>query len=74
MLASWTDLTASHGCTLGQLVIAWTVAQPGVTCALVGARRPEQAHENARAADLVLDPDDIARMRRDAIALGEPAR
>ena len=74
MLASWTDLMASHGCTLGQLVIAWTVAQPGVTCALVGARRPEQAQENARAADLALDPDDIARMRRDAIALGEPAR
>ncbi|MGA1236811.1 MAG: aldo/keto reductase [Limisphaerales bacterium] len=35
------------GLTLSQLVIAWTLAQPGITHALVGARRPEQAVENA---------------------------
>ncbi|MFM1943479.1 MAG: ral stress protein 69 [Verrucomicrobiota bacterium] len=33
--------------TLSQLVIAWTLAQPGITHALVGARRPEHAIENA---------------------------
>ncbi len=33
--------------TLAQLVIAWTIAQPGITIALVGARNPKQALENA---------------------------
>jgi aryl-alcohol dehydrogenase-like predicted oxidoreductase len=31
--------------TLGQLVIKWTIEQPGITIALVGARNPEQALE-----------------------------
>jgi aryl-alcohol dehydrogenase-like predicted oxidoreductase len=37
------------GKTVGQLAIAWTVAQPGVTAAIVGARRPEQVDQNAAA-------------------------
>lgn len=44
------------GATWAQVVIAWTLARPGITCALVGARRPEQARENARAAELELTP------------------
>jgi aryl-alcohol dehydrogenase-like predicted oxidoreductase len=36
--------------TLAQLVIHWTIRQPGVTVALVGVRNPEQAEENAGAA------------------------
>ena len=38
-----------HGKTVGQLAIAWTIAQPGVTAAIVGARRPEQVDQNAAA-------------------------
>jgi len=38
-----------HGKTVGQLAIAWTIAQPGVTAAIVGARRPEQVDQNAGA-------------------------
>jgi aryl-alcohol dehydrogenase-like predicted oxidoreductase len=30
------------GCSVGELAIAWTLAQDGVTGAIVGARRPEQ--------------------------------
>jgi methylglyoxal reductase len=40
--------------TLAQLVIAWTLAQPGLTHALAGARNARQATENAAAGDLVL--------------------
>ena len=43
-----------HGLTLAQLAIAWTVAQPGLTHALVGARTSQQAAENAAAGDVVL--------------------
>ncbi len=31
MLASWSDLTDKYNCTLAQLILAWTVSQPGVT-------------------------------------------
>lgn len=34
-----------QGKTVAQLSIGWTLAQPGVTAALVGARRPEQILE-----------------------------
>ncbi|MFW6259885.1 MAG: aldo/keto reductase, partial [Tangfeifania sp.] len=40
--------------TLAQLVIRWTVEQPGITIALVGARNPEQAIQNAKAMDIDL--------------------
>jgi aryl-alcohol dehydrogenase-like predicted oxidoreductase len=38
--------------TLGQVVISWTLSQPGITVALVGARNLKQATENAKAADI----------------------
>jgi aryl-alcohol dehydrogenase-like predicted oxidoreductase len=44
------------GCSLAQLAIAWVLAQPGITSAIVGASRPEQLRETAAAADLVIDP------------------
>ncbi|MCZ7640995.1 MAG: aldo/keto reductase [Verrucomicrobia bacterium] len=72
-LAAWKDLTDKYACTLAQLVLAWTAAQPGVTHVLAGARNPTQLRENVRAASLVLEPADLARMRRDVEALGEPA-
>lgn len=52
-------LADEKGATLGQLVIRWTIEHPGVTVALVGARNPEQAVQNAKAADLVLSDDEI---------------
>jgi methylglyoxal reductase len=74
LLAGWKDLTDKYQCTLAQLVIAWTAAQPGVTHVLAGGRNPAQVTENARAGDLQLAPVDIKRMREDVIALGDPAK
>ena len=72
MLDGWKDLTEKYTCTLAQLVIAWTVEQPGITFALCGARKPEHSIQNAAAGDLDLDQQDIQRMRNDVEALGEP--
>ncbi|MDX9792397.1 MAG: aldo/keto reductase [Kiritimatiellia bacterium] len=69
LLAGWQPLTESYGCTLAQLVIAWTVAQPGITVALCGARKAANAIENAEAGALAIEPSDLARMRRDIEAL-----
>lgn len=72
LLDGWRGLARQYQCTLAQLVIAWTVAQPGVTHVLCGARRVEQAKENAAAGNLRLAAEDIGQMRRDVEALGEP--
>ena len=52
-------LADDKNATLAQLVIAWTIAQPGITVALVGARNPKQATQNAQAADVQLSAEDI---------------
>jgi len=54
----------AHAATLAQLAIAWTVAQPGLTHALVGARNPQQALENAAAGDIVLTETELAAIAR----------
>ena len=74
LLASWKDLTDKYACTLSQLVIAWTAAQHGVTHVLAGGRNLAQVSENAKAGDLTLETADLARIRRDVIALGAPAK
>ena len=72
LLAGWADLTSAYSCSLAQLVIAWTIAQPGITFALCGARKPENMVDNAGAGALELSLADIARMRADVVALGDP--
>jgi methylglyoxal reductase len=56
------DLCATHGCTAAQLALAWCHHQPGVTAAIAGARSPEQAIENAKAASIELAAADLARL------------
>lgn len=51
-----TPVADKAGCSLAQLAIAWVLAQPGITSAIVGASRPEQLSETAKAADLAIDP------------------
>ena len=74
LLAGWKELTDKYHCTLAQLVLAWTAAQPGVTHVLAGGRTPQQVADNAKAGDLCLTPADLQRMRQDVLALGEPAK
>lgn len=45
--------------TVGALAVAWTLAFPGVTGAIVGARSPEQVDGWIAAADLELGDDDL---------------
>ena len=74
LLAGWAELAEQYRCSLAQLVIAWTLAQPGVTHALVGGRTASQVVENARGGALTLDATHIARIRQDLVRLGEPER
>jgi aryl-alcohol dehydrogenase-like predicted oxidoreductase len=45
------------GCAVAELAIAWTLAQSGVTGAIVGARRPGQLDGWLGAGDLELSPE-----------------
>jgi voltage-dependent potassium channel beta subunit len=45
------------GLTLAQLAVAWTLQNPAVSAAIIGATRPEQVHENAVSSGVQLDPE-----------------
>lgn len=53
-----------HGASPSQVVIAWTLAQPGLTFALCGARNPDQARDNAGAGRLRLTNSDLEDINR----------
>lgn len=48
-----------NGRDIVQLAIAWVLANPAVSSALVGAKSPEQVHHNAKAADWHLTPANL---------------
>ncbi len=55
---------ARHGHIAGAVAIAWTLRQPAVTGAIVGARGPEQVDGFIGAASFRLGPDEIAEVDR----------
>ncbi len=48
-----------HGWTLGQLALAWVVAQPGVTAAIAGSRSAARMQENAAAGSIELTREEL---------------
>jgi aryl-alcohol dehydrogenase-like predicted oxidoreductase len=48
-----------HGTTVAAIAVAWVVAWPGVTGAIVGARSPQQVDGWIRAASVELTPADL---------------
>ncbi|MGB7345776.1 MAG: aldo/keto reductase [Pirellulaceae bacterium] len=49
------SIAVDIGATVAQLVVAWTVSQPGITAALCGAKRDYQIQETAGAMEVTLD-------------------
>lgn len=49
----------SKKATLSQLALAWTIAQPGITVALAGARNQEQVKDNIGAMMLDLSKEEV---------------
>jgi aryl-alcohol dehydrogenase-like predicted oxidoreductase len=52
-------IAEEHNATLSQIVLNWTIQQPGITCALAGARNPAQVLENAGAGQFWLTTNEI---------------
>ncbi|MBI5552459.1 MAG: aldo/keto reductase [Desulfobacterales bacterium] len=62
-LAELRPIAEKYKLTLGQLALAWVIAQPGC-CAIAGARNSEQAVQNAAAGEVTLGAEDLAAMDR----------
>jgi len=60
MLDKLRPMAQQYGATLAQLVINWTIQQPAVVAALVGARNARQVRENAKALNFMLSSEEIS--------------
>ncbi|WIX78630.1 aldo/keto reductase family protein [Amycolatopsis carbonis] len=56
-VAKLEPLAAQAGLSMAQLAVAWVLQNPNVASAIIGASRPEQVHENVKAAGVKLDDD-----------------
>jgi aryl-alcohol dehydrogenase-like predicted oxidoreductase len=65
-------IATTAGCTVTELVVSWTIQQPGITVALCGAKRPEQIRESARGGDWQLSTAQLAEIDA-ALAARGPA-
>jgi 1-deoxyxylulose-5-phosphate synthase len=61
-------IAAEAGCSLAQFALAWVLRESNVASAIIGASRPEQVSENAKASGLAIDPALFAKA--EAIAAG----
>lgn len=52
-----TELANELGISTAQLALAWVLRKPNISSALVGASKPEQIEENAKASDVTLTQD-----------------
>jgi aryl-alcohol dehydrogenase-like predicted oxidoreductase len=50
------EVAARHSCSTAAAAVAWALASPGVTGAIVGARSPQQVNDWVTAAEIVLTP------------------
>jgi aryl-alcohol dehydrogenase-like predicted oxidoreductase len=69
-------LADQAGLTMAQLAVAWVLQNPNVAAAIVGATRPEQLRDNAKAAGVKLDADLLKAIDEvlDPIVERDPAR
>lgn len=65
-------IAATSGHTVAQLVVNWTIHQPGITAALCGAKRPDQIRETAGAMGWVMTAEQM-RLVDEAIAQRGPS-
>jgi aryl-alcohol dehydrogenase-like predicted oxidoreductase len=56
------ELAEARGVSVPQLALAYTLAKPGVTSVIVGARTDEQLRDNLGSADVELTEDELARL------------
>jgi len=66
------DVARSAGKTVAQVVINWTIRQPGITCAICGARRPDQIIETVGGEGWELSDEERAMIDQAIEDRGDP--
>lgn len=66
------EIADEAGKTVGQVVINWTMNRPGITAALVGAKRAYQVEETAGAMGWTLTPEQLQAIETAILERGEP--
>ncbi len=61
LLEGLREIARKYSCTTGQLALAWVLAQGQHLVPIPGTKHARFAEENARASDLEIEPDDLAR-------------
>ena len=64
-------IAEKHRSTVSQVILNCTIHIPGITAAIVGARGPDQAQENAKAGDRALTTDERLQVIHSLSALEE---
>ena len=74
LLGQIKPIAEKYNATLAQVVINWTINQPGIGCVLVGARNEQQVKDNVGALSFTLEADDIRKITAtaDQFSLAEP--
>ena len=62
LLAVLKKVADGRGLPMSQVAISWTLSNPFVSCALVGAKSPEQVEANIAAASVKLTEEEIAEL------------
>jgi aryl-alcohol dehydrogenase-like predicted oxidoreductase len=62
ILDTVTQLAAEKGCTPGQIALAWSAGQPGITSPIIGPRTVAQLEENLGALAITLTDEDRRRI------------
>jgi aryl-alcohol dehydrogenase-like predicted oxidoreductase len=68
LVAGLREVAAGCGLSLQELAVAWTLAQPGVTAAIVGTRSPDQIADWIGAGGVRLDAATLQRIRQILVA------
>ena len=75
-VAQLEPIAAEAGLNLAQRAVAWVLQNPNVASAIVGASRPEQVHDNVKAAGVTLDKGLLTKIDEilDPVVERDPAK
>ncbi len=61
-IAMMREIGEAHGASVARVALAWLLAKPQVMSVIIGAKTVEQLDDNLAAVNLVLSPEEIARL------------
>jgi aryl-alcohol dehydrogenase-like predicted oxidoreductase len=61
-VAAMREIAEPRGVSVAQIALAYVLAKPFVTSVIIGARRIDQLEDNLAAAEVVLTPEELARL------------